>query len=141
MNGRRWFGVVMGAFALLVTACPPQPGAPVTTTTAGPAWIELGTCFQHVSATEPLYFEYVGPENTTGNLRLHSVGAGDPCSSPTSFLVTVVRAADQAAADQLCGRLEPWARLAVRVADSPVTFAPAFPADAWGCTAPSPLLS
>jgi len=125
-------GLLVTAMAVLVTACPTGGGSP---------WIASGTCFggfNNTFQTNTLDGEYVGPDNTAGNVTSYESRDGS-CTGATVGNLTLVRAADQSTADGLCATLTPSTPLAFNlVAAGVVTYTPAMPADAWGCVSVVP---
>lgn len=134
MNRTRILAVAAIAIGTIgAAACTPSPSPE--------PWLAAG-CYDSPVADAP-DLRYSGTQDTVGNLTValdiadftlseDGTCAGIPLGEPYTF--TLVRAADQAAAEALCDSLGQ-----VDGAGQIASDYPAFPADAWVCNPASPV--
>ncbi len=103
MPHRRLLAIAALAVLGAATACIPPPADPDPDPEPDPAWTAPKCWESSVPQTAGLY--YTGPENTLNNAMYAS--RGNNCATlHTDFPMTVVRAADQSAANALCQTLK-----------------------------------
>lgn len=123
------FAVLAAAGALGATACAPTPGGP------GDSWAAAG-CYDSPVADAP-DLTYNGVADSVGNLHaslqvpqltLSSDGSCSGVALTGEYSLTLVRAADEAAAEVRCVGLGLAAGAGQIISEYP-----GFPADAWVC--------